>query len=194
MSSTKYVPLISSGVAGPLGVLHLPRLWLKVSLAAAGKLADGYPDIGAGYDSMVCQALNLNPDAVKSFVHDAKPTYPQFEAWVKRVPGVRLDKATIQKLNLSIVSYIHADETRKGILRANGLPDDGNPPQDAVNLNNLDDWWEFHQLVILEVGQNPALQPNPDPAEPTRSAVDPDPSPTPPRQWRDCDGSGEEQQ
>jgi len=23
------VPLISSGVAGPLGVLHLPRLWLN---------------------------------------------------------------------------------------------------------------------------------------------------------------------
>src|SRR5687767_1612966 len=26
MSST-YVPMISSGVAGPLGVIHLPRLW-----------------------------------------------------------------------------------------------------------------------------------------------------------------------
>ncbi|MGZ4964624.1 MAG: DUF5069 domain-containing protein, partial [Limisphaerales bacterium] len=36
------VPLISSGVAGPLGVLHLPRLWLKASLEACGKLAPGY--------------------------------------------------------------------------------------------------------------------------------------------------------
>ena len=33
MSNT-YVPMISSGVAGPLGVLHLPRLWLKASLEA----------------------------------------------------------------------------------------------------------------------------------------------------------------
>ena len=41
MSET-YVPMISSGTAGPLGVLHLPRLWLKVSLEAAGKLR---PDI-----------------------------------------------------------------------------------------------------------------------------------------------------
>src|SRR6185295_7355837 len=40
-----HVPLISSGVAGPLGVLHLPRLWLKVSLEARGKLANGYPGI-----------------------------------------------------------------------------------------------------------------------------------------------------
>ena len=31
MSDT-YVPMISSGTAGPLGVLHLPRLWQKVSL------------------------------------------------------------------------------------------------------------------------------------------------------------------
>ena len=45
MSDT-YVPLISSGTAGPLGVLHLPRLWQKVSLEEAGKLAAGYPGIG----------------------------------------------------------------------------------------------------------------------------------------------------
>ena len=58
-----YVPLISSGVAGPLGALHLPRLWLKVSLEAAGKLASGYPGIGAGYDMMTCNALGLDPEA-----------------------------------------------------------------------------------------------------------------------------------
>lgn len=31
-----FVPLISSNIAGPLGVLHLPRLWNKVLLAAIG--------------------------------------------------------------------------------------------------------------------------------------------------------------
>ena len=49
--SDKIVPLISSGTKGPLGVLHLPRLWQKVSLEAAGKIADGYPGIGGGYDA-----------------------------------------------------------------------------------------------------------------------------------------------
>ena len=65
------VPLISSGTKGPLGVLHLPRLWQKVSLEAAGKIADGYPGIGAGYDSMVIAGLGL--DASDTPAHDAEP-------------------------------------------------------------------------------------------------------------------------
>jgi len=142
-SMSKIVPLISSGTAGPLGVLHLPRLWQKVSLEAAGKLADGYPGIGAGYDSMVISALGLNADAVKKFITESKPTYPKFEAWIKQQPGVNLTKGNIHKLNVSIAGYIHADDTRKGILTANGLTDDGSVLPDAINLNNLDDWYEF---------------------------------------------------
>lgn len=146
MSET-YVPLISSGVAGPLGVLHLPRLWLKASLEAAGKLAAGYPGIGHGYDMMVVDGLGLNADAVKAFIA-TKPTYPQFEAWIRRQPGVNLTKGNIHKLNVSIAGYIHKDEVRKEILAANGLADDGSVLPDAVNLNNLDDWFAFHQAVL----------------------------------------------
>jgi hypothetical protein len=57
--STTLVPLISSGVAGPLGVLHLPRLWLKASLEARNKIAAGYPALSKGYDSMVLGALGF---------------------------------------------------------------------------------------------------------------------------------------
>jgi len=142
-----YVPMISSGVAGPLGALHLPRLWLKVSLEAAGKLAPGYPGIGAGYDMMTINALGLNADAVKSYISQNKPTYPQFENWVKQ-NAKNLTKAAIHKHNLAILGYIHADETRKGILSASGIPDDGGVLPDAVDLNNLDDWYEFHQAVL----------------------------------------------
>jgi len=145
--STTYVPLISSGVAGPLGVLHLPRLWQKASLEAAGKLAAGYPGIGKGYDTMVINALGLKEDAVRKFIA-TKPTYPQFEAWIKSQPGVKLDKATIHRNNVAILGYIHDDATRKGILGASGLADDGSVLPDAVNLNNLDDWYEFHQAVL----------------------------------------------
>src|SRR4028119_1895925 len=95
----KIVPLISSGTAGPLGVLHLPRLWLKALLGATGKLADGYKDIGPGYDHMVLQGLGIDPDAARAFIREQKPSYPAFEAWVKSRPGVNLSPANIFRVN-----------------------------------------------------------------------------------------------
>ncbi len=145
---SKIVPLISSGVAGPIGVLHLPRFWQKVSLEAAGKIADGYPGCGAGYDQMVLDGLGLNKDATLDYISSSKPTYPQFEAWVKSQDGVKLDKGSVTALNSAIAGYIHADETRKSILEANEIEDGPDAPHDAVNLNNLDDWLEFYNAEI----------------------------------------------
>jgi len=146
MSDT-YVPLISSGVAGPLGVVHLPRLWQKVSLEATGKLASGYPAVGKGFDAMTLAALGLEEQAVKDYIEQNKPTYPQFEAWVKK-NAKSLTQEAIEKHNAAVRGYNHDDETRKGILSACSIADDAAAPKDAVNLNNLDDWYEFHQLVL----------------------------------------------
>ena len=62
--------------------------------------------------------------------------------------GLNLISATVDKINGDIRGYNHDDETRKSILSAAGLPDDANAPKDAVNLNNLDDWTEFHNAVL----------------------------------------------
>lgn len=146
MSDT-YVPMISSGTAGPLGVLHLPRLWLKLSLEAQSKIAAGYPGLGRGYDAMTCGALGLDEAAVQNYIKEKKPTYTQFEAWVKQ-NATSLNQEAIEKHNAAVRGYDHDDETRKSILAACGLPDDATAPKDAVNLNNLDDWYEFHQAVL----------------------------------------------
>jgi hypothetical protein len=146
MSDT-YVPLISSGVAGPLGVVHLPRLWQKVSLEENGKLAAGYPGVGKGFDAMTLAALGLEEESVRDYIKGNKPTYPQFEAWVKK-NAKSLDRRAIEKHNATVRGYNHDDETRRGILSACGMTDDVSAPKDAVNLNNLDDWYEFHQQVL----------------------------------------------
>jgi hypothetical protein len=146
MSDT-YVPLISSGVAGPLGVVHLPRLWLKVSLEAAGKLATGYPAVGKGFDAMTLAALGLDEQAVKDYFKKNKPTYPEFENWVKK-NARSLTREAIEKHNAAVRGYNHDDETRQGILGACGMADDAAAPKDGVSLNNLDDWYEFHQAVL----------------------------------------------
>ncbi|HCC20604.1 MAG TPA: DUF5069 domain-containing protein, partial [Verrucomicrobiales bacterium] len=39
------------------------------------------------------------------------------------------------------------DETRQELLAPAGLPD--GDPRDAINLNNLDDWDEFHAAELI---------------------------------------------
>jgi len=144
---SQIIPLISSGTAGPLGVLHLPRLWLKASLGAAGKLHPDYPSCGNGYDQMVLDGLGLDKAAFETFIREKKPTYPQLEAWVLEQSGGSLNAEAVAKLNASILGYHHGDDIRKEILSASGIEDDGTIP-DAVNLNNLDDWFAFHSQLI----------------------------------------------
>lgn len=144
---TQIIPLISSGTAGPLGVLHLPRLWLKASLEAAGKLHPDYPGCGQGYDQMVLSGLGITRSKFISFIAEKRPTYPQLESWILEQAGGTLDPAAVKKLNDSIIAYHHKDEIRKDILAANQIPDDGKLP-DAINLNNLDDWLTFHKQTF----------------------------------------------
>ena len=136
----KFIPMISSGIAGPLGVLHLPRLWQKASLGAAGLLHDDYPACGKGYDNMLLEAL-------LAFIKDQKPTYPECEAWILSQKGGALDPEAVRTLNSAIAGYLHDDATRKAILEENNIEDSG-AIKDAVNLNNLDDWKAFHRDVL----------------------------------------------
>src|SRR5437763_9713036 len=118
-----YVPMISAGVAGPLGILHLPRLWLKVSLESQGKLASGYPGIGRGFDAMTCASLGLEEQAEKVYIKKNKPTYPQFEAWEK-ANAKSLTPQEIEKHNAGVRGYNHDDEKRQEILVNCRMTDD----------------------------------------------------------------------
>lgn len=124
------VPTISSGTAGPLGVLHLPRLWQKASLAAAGKLHADYPGCGMGYDQMVLDGLGVDRDAFLAFIA-TKPTYVQTEEWVK-ANATKLNAESIAALNASITGYIHTDDTRASICSAVGRADDGRDRKSVV--------------------------------------------------------------
>lgn len=143
------IPLISSGTAGPLGVLHLPRLWQKASLAVVGKQHPDYPALAPGYDRMVLDGLGIPVEAFQRFMAEEKPTYPRCEAWILEQCGGSLDPEKVASLNASIAGYHHKDEVRKSILDANGIPDEGRI-LDAIRLNNLDDWLAFHQQVIAD--------------------------------------------
>ena len=141
------IPLISSGLAGPLGAIHLPRLWSKVLLGATGNLAEGYDECGMGYDQMVLDGLGVDRDAAVSFIKDNKPSYAEFENWVVGHRGGSIPQSEIDASNAAIRGYNHDDDTRGAILSAAGVADDGSI-LDAVNLNNLDDWQAFHLMLL----------------------------------------------
>ncbi|PYJ95999.1 MAG: DUF5069 domain-containing protein, partial [Verrucomicrobia bacterium] len=85
--------------------------------------------------------------AVKDYIKQNKPTYPQFEAWVEK-NAKSLSREAIERHNAAVRGYDHDDATRQGILSACGMADAASAPRDGVSLNNLDDWYEFHQAVL----------------------------------------------
>jgi hypothetical protein len=137
----KIVPLISSGTAGPLGAIHLPRLWLKLSLGNAGLLPEGYDECGHGFDAMTLSALGLDRDKTIEFVRSRRPSYMEFEKWV--VANGKTDKATIERHNAAVRGYNHADDLGRS-MRGSSRIDDASV-KDAVMLNTIEDLDEIHR-------------------------------------------------
>jgi hypothetical protein len=140
------VPLISSGTAGPLGVKHLPRLWLKTLLSATGNLPEGYKDIRPGFDYMVLEGLRIDLDSAREFIAKNRPTYLVFEKWVREQPNADISESNISKINNVIESRKKPPEARIEILQANGLSEDSQI-ESSLMLNNLDDWKSLHDQV-----------------------------------------------
>ena len=138
------VPLISSGTSGPLGAIHLPRLWLKLSLAAAGALPDGYDECGSGFDAMTLAALGLDRTETMDFVRTAKPTYMAFERWV--IANGKTDRETIDRHNAAIRAYNHGNDHAKKMRDASAIADSA--IADAVTLNTVEDLDELHRRLV----------------------------------------------
>ncbi|HME82588.1 MAG TPA: DUF5069 domain-containing protein [Candidatus Eremiobacteraceae bacterium] len=141
--STHVIPMVSSGTAGPLGAIHLPRLWAKLTLDAAGKLPDDYDACGTGFDQLTISDLGLKKDEVVAFVASKRPTYVEFEEWV--VAHGKTDPETIRKHNENVRGYHHGDETAAKMRTAMGLK--RGDVKDAVTLNTLEDLHALHSAV-----------------------------------------------
>ena len=77
---------------------------------------------------MTCAALGLDEQAVKDYINRNKPTYPEFEAWVKK-NAKSLTPQAIEKHNAALRGYNHDAETRQSILGACGISDDASAPK-----------------------------------------------------------------
>ncbi|HTZ55785.1 MAG TPA: DUF5069 domain-containing protein [Candidatus Acidoferrum sp.] len=139
------VPLISSDTAGPLGAIHLPRLWTKLTLAAAGVLPDSYDECGAGFDQMTLSALGLDRQKTIDFVKSNHPKYMAFEEWVIAQNGGSISPDRIKKHNDAIRGYNHSDELAARMRAASGIKNAS--VKDAVTLNTIEDLDDVHAQV-----------------------------------------------
>jgi len=144
MSAPIIVPVISSSVTGPLGVKHLPRLWLKVLLHGCGRLPEGYRHGVGGFDEFLTTTLGIDRDAFIAFIETEKPDYLALEAWV-RANAATLTPETIAAVNTR-VSQATMGEPRLTEWTARFALSDPNYTN-AVALNDLDDWAGMHAAI-----------------------------------------------
>jgi hypothetical protein len=143
----KIVPAVSSDATGPLGVTHLPRLWLKAILNATGSLADGYNSGNRGMDKWVLDDLEIEFEPFFAFLHTL-PTYAETEAWVRAHAG-KLDDASIAAHNARVRGFDMPEENaapRRAALKIDPSVTKG------VMLNDLDDYAGLHAFVTSRRG------------------------------------------
>jgi hypothetical protein len=135
-------PLISTGTPGPLGLLHLPRLWQKLLLHAAGLLPEGYRHGAGGFDELLCRSIGLDRDAFVAYVEGERPSYLETEAYV-REHATNLNSASVEAFNHTVTVRDLPTEMLAPRCRELGIP--VGEITRSIALNNLDDWAAFHR-------------------------------------------------
>ena len=151
------IPAVSSRVTGPLGLRHLPRLWLKMVLLVLGRLPEGYRHGVGGVDELLLTNLGISADALEAYVRSDLPDYLTFESWVREHADVRPE--AVARINALIDAGKMPDHVA-AVRRAElSLPDDID--LDGTALNDLDDWAGIHQRVTRGVSPRGVLNRRP---------------------------------
>lgn len=140
------IPLVSSLCTGPLGAAHLPRLWWKNLLYACGQLDADYPHCTGGLDLNVIQLLQLDRDATLAFLHEEKPDYLRFEAWVS--DNGRVHPVHLERWNNALRERTHLVAKIDEIYADIGWDKDVETESSAALLNCLQDWQLFHRCDL----------------------------------------------
>jgi hypothetical protein len=140
----RVVPLIPPAVVGPLGVAHLPRMWLKAILNASEMLTEGYFPNYRGFNQKAVDGLGLDPEAFFAYL-ETMPTYPETERWV-RANAKHLSPVAIAQLNIELVTFQRPEEAAAAVRTRVGL----NDPyyRSSAALINLDDWFTMHEWLV----------------------------------------------
>ncbi len=144
-ATDELVPTISTSVKGPLGIMHLPRLWQKILLHACGRLPADYRHGIGGFDELLCDRLGIDPKALVAFIESERPDYLTLERWVG-ANARDLAPATIAALNQRLRTGNMREEIAAERRKRFGIADE--TVANAIALNDLDDWAGFHDRLV----------------------------------------------
>ena len=150
------IPLISGSKAGPLGIVHLPRFWLKMRAHAVDALPDGYVRGNRGTDAALMDAFGIDKNAFEAHIAREAPDYQACEGWI-RANARDLAPATVAAFNAYTVAEKMPEPRRTEWSERFGLRDgafDG-----AIQLNQLDDWDAMHHMLLEDDGDTSPLVP-----------------------------------
>ncbi len=145
----KIVPLPGLRVKGPLGVAHMPRLWLKCVLGAADALPEGYSTTNVGINAVMIEGIGLEPEATFAFLA-TRPAYAAFETWV-RDHAAKLNAEAIAATNARIGAHQKPAANAAEVRARTGVTDDS--IGGAALLNELDDWATLHAALAASTGR-----------------------------------------
>ncbi len=139
------IPLISPIVTGPLGIMHLPRLWLKLLLFAEGMLAEGYRHGHGGLDEKLIKGIGIDVDAIIELVDKERPDYQAFEKWVEQ-NAKDLSPDSIAAVNEAVRNEQMPERIAVERRAQFGIEDP--TYSQAVPLINLDDWAGTYAAIM----------------------------------------------
>jgi len=140
----RVVPLIPPAAAGPLGLAHLPRMWLKGILNAADMLWEGYFPNYRGFNQFLIDAVGLDREAFFAYL-GTLPTYPETERWV-RAHATKLNPGSIAEWNAFVATFERPEEAAAILRKRVGLDDPS--LRISSQLLNLDDWYTMHEYLV----------------------------------------------
>jgi hypothetical protein len=137
-------PAITGLATGPLGILHLPRLWGKAVLKAIGALPEGYHSGSGPLDEQLAEAIGMDLTASVAYTNAELPTYVAYEAWVG-TNATNLKPEPIHEWNERMKTRQKREEMATAERAELGLTNSGE--RGGRLLNDLLDWQLFHRQI-----------------------------------------------
>ena len=140
------VPMVSSAQVGLAGIPHLPRLWMKATLNAAGALHPEWKSgLVCGFDKKCADTIGLDLAAAVAYINGERPGYLAFERWVLShiAPA---DAAKKAQWATALTSGQKGEEQAAAECIECGIPGAG--LRGTVLLNDMVDWKYMHDHVV----------------------------------------------